>query len=418
MRALFPDTNVFLHFLRLDDQAWTEFLPTEECEIVVVSTVVSELDEKKQHPNSKLRKRARAAIEWLLSQRDVNQETLLNGLTLRFHMDEPHSTLKESPNLDPDCRDDRIIASVMEYVRGQGTHSTILSNDAGLLLKAESAGIESFRPPESLLLPDTKTDEEREVEQLRRELSSHLDKTPVLGLASASGDSHVHVSIGPRPEAADDRIPQAVDEERRAILEELGQDNCPPAIEQYLNEFKEWLRISESSYITQLCAFKISLKLTNSGTSRGEHVQIVLTWDAPVSFLSSLPEIPDPPRKPTAARTSWLSQLVDPFPTGRLPDLRRIAQLASHPNARGPFDGPIPHSARFEVDSIQHHLEEPLPNLLLAFESFQKAQDFSLHYEIHAANIPHPTKGLIGVTGDMNRDFEAFVDEVVRTDPA
>ncbi|MGB8369799.1 MAG: PIN domain-containing protein [Verrucomicrobiia bacterium] len=68
MTYLFVDTNVLLHYRRLEEINWLSLSKSDEVVIVLCPAVIRELDEHKvSHPQNKFRKRAQEIIASLHS---------------------------------------------------------------------------------------------------------------------------------------------------------------------------------------------------------------------------------------------------------------------------------------------------------------------------------------------------------------
>jgi len=149
--AYVPDTNALLHHVDLDD--WT-FDESPKFELVLVPTVLVELDELKvNHRNEDVRAKAEGLIRRIKGYRErgrLSDGVVLRGgvSTLRTVATEPR--MGESlPWLDPDNRDDRLLASLVEVMRSRPrTPVVIVSKDVNLQNKAEAASLPFVEPPD------------------------------------------------------------------------------------------------------------------------------------------------------------------------------------------------------------------------------------------------------------------------------
>jgi predicted ribonuclease YlaK len=93
---IFVDTNIFLHYQPIEDIPWKDILDVEEAVICVASIVVEELDDKKDsHRLSKIRERARRALQLMESSVGKDDFWVREGVDLQC-MGEPGSVW-ESP---------------------------------------------------------------------------------------------------------------------------------------------------------------------------------------------------------------------------------------------------------------------------------------------------------------------------------
>jgi hypothetical protein len=64
--AILLDTNVILHFRRIDEVDWCKLAGFAKCDLVATPFLFRELDHQKAlNPSSKLRRRASEAIDYL-----------------------------------------------------------------------------------------------------------------------------------------------------------------------------------------------------------------------------------------------------------------------------------------------------------------------------------------------------------------
>ncbi len=146
-----PDTNALLH--NVDLERW-QFPDSTTFELVLAPSILVELDELKiNHRNPDVRHKAEGLIARLKGYRARGQ--LTQGVPLR----KPASTVRalateprmgESLSwLDPDNRDDRFIATVIELIRQRPRSAvTIVTRDINLQTKAELASLPFLEPPD------------------------------------------------------------------------------------------------------------------------------------------------------------------------------------------------------------------------------------------------------------------------------
>src|ERR1035441_5773280 len=108
--AIFPDTNLFLHYRPLNEIDWCSMLQSNAVEIEIAPVVTRELEEQKALNSSrKLRDRAATALR-LLHKHLTNPE-VRDGVTLRFLLREPTADFATSRGLNLQLEDDRLIGT-------------------------------------------------------------------------------------------------------------------------------------------------------------------------------------------------------------------------------------------------------------------------------------------------------------------
>ncbi len=141
---LVPDTNVLIDYP--DVTTYAPLFERDEYSVVVLPTIVSELDKLKRLRNDKERRgKVSAAIRYLKEWRtlsDANPGVTKSGkIMLRMIAKEPN--FGDAPSwLDPTNNDDRIIAATLEIQReNPGATIIIVSNDMNMQNKATMAGL-------------------------------------------------------------------------------------------------------------------------------------------------------------------------------------------------------------------------------------------------------------------------------------
>jgi predicted ribonuclease YlaK len=131
----FVDTNTFLHYRFFMEIDWCREIGADHVILVVCSTVLSELDDKKlTGADSKIRDRAKKVISKLAEIADVNRRIQIRpirpNVELQFLPKEPNIDW-ESEGLDPRVRDDRIIAKIL-CERASKNNIVLVAADFGL----------------------------------------------------------------------------------------------------------------------------------------------------------------------------------------------------------------------------------------------------------------------------------------------
>lgn len=145
-----PDTNALIYNPALD--RW-RFPETRKFTVILISTVLSELDSLKiNHRNEEVRQKAERLINQIKEYR--RRGSLTQGVSLVNNVSniktlaiEPNMK-KSLPWLDPENKDDRLLASIIEIMRIHPRSSvTLVTSDINAQNKAEFAKIPFTEPP-------------------------------------------------------------------------------------------------------------------------------------------------------------------------------------------------------------------------------------------------------------------------------
>ena len=193
MKYIFLDTNYFLHFQAFDDVDWKKVVKADNLTIVIVSTVISELDKKKTDTNQKIRKRAKTNLNKI--EQYYNQDSLKNGYGFKIITNEPSLETFANNRLAIAVADDCIIASVIEFRETEKADVYLISADTGIWIKAKTKGIEALKVPERLALSDEDDPIEKENKKLAAELQKHRNRSPKLRLLFADKKDRIHARV-------------------------------------------------------------------------------------------------------------------------------------------------------------------------------------------------------------------------------
>lgn len=192
---IFIDTNLVLHFRRVDELDWCGLVGVKPCSIVITPILMRELERNKVHnPNAKLRQRAKDMISWLADRmRQDEPITLRDGVTLIFDDQEPLIDFA-AHRLSREIADDHLIASSLAWAQRVAREVAIASDDGGIALKLRSRPIRALAPDPGWRLPDAVDDERAELRQIKRELARERNRRPALEVQFEGGGKKTLVS--------------------------------------------------------------------------------------------------------------------------------------------------------------------------------------------------------------------------------
>lgn len=415
MRHLFADTNVHLHFKRFDDRCWASLVGEGGAVVAVPSVTVRELDIRKGDRHIRIRKRAREAVSWLLQQRGRQRQPIQPGLQLATLPTEPTEAFERYPELDRSTGDDRFIASVLQF-RDSHPEDTveILSSDAGVLLKADHFGVPAQVPPESCRLPETKTEEERELSKLRRRIAEVQGAQPDLMLSFQDGSKKSEALLGPPAAEIEVLIAARREAERFNRTRNLTTVTQQGAVASYLQRFEGYLAELRPTLLqlSRMCALELSLH--NDGTGPGDDVQIFLEWDVDARLVENVPKFPKPPKPPRVDLSPFglgmnLPDTLLDHPSLFIPDV-----FGREPDVDGPYACSQPRCAKYTIKRIHQRLSIDLARLMLLVEADEAVQNFQLRWQVIAANAPGVRDGKLHVVITSGRSLEACCELVER----
>src|ERR1039458_7222586 len=453
MTFLFVDTNVLLHYRRLEEIDWLGLSRAREVVIVLCPVVIRELEQKKVfHPQKKIRQRAQEIIASLHSELSgAGSDIVKKGVRLEFVAEDPGIDFA-AHRLRQELSDDWLIASALDWKqKHSGDETRIVSGDLGISIKAKAYKIPVVRPLETDKLADELDADEKRIRDLTRELAELKNALRCLRLffweqpedknflrfeippASAFDKVEAESTINqlrsqypqiPLPNEAHNRAAEKEQRKQwRKALSNLSADlrvpqnavHAPIPIlrtdaERYNSELAAFYQ-SYETYLRRLHEYQnarrllisFGIGLRNTGSAPGEDIDVYLHFPDGFQLFSreedlpSAPQPPDPPRRPGSFG-------IDRSTAEAFMRMSTIGGLAM----RGPV-GPPPnvsspsirrtnsYESRSHIIKAKHGYTLRLANFVAAFGSDESLSSFKIDYSISAANLPKAVKDHLSI---------------------
>ncbi|HZZ45187.1 MAG TPA: PIN domain-containing protein [Tepidisphaeraceae bacterium] len=265
----FLDTNMLLHYPAIDKIEWLNQFSVNQIELVLCLTVIDELDKYKND----LRLGERASDVIARTRRGVDTEVRSN-VRLLVYIDED----SEFEGIG----DRRILKSILKYKQKYpGKAVKMLTEDRGMELRCEAAGIDTISLPSHLRLAQPQDAERKEINSLRRENELLRNQRPKLAVSLYAPN-------------LPDQVPPNVELVRpgKEIPFEEKLENALSAIKEYQREplktAREYKQIINSfkqhdhaaSQITDESArtIQLKMKLSNEGNAPAKRIQLTLNF--------------------------------------------------------------------------------------------------------------------------------------------
>ena len=429
--AVFPDTNLFLHYRPVNEIDWCALVKARPVEVKIAPVVPHELEEQRVlHQLRKIRDRAGTAIKLL--QTYLQKSQVRDGVTLQFLVNEPTPEYAAARNLNLVLADDRLIGAYLLYREANpDVRCIVVTNDLPLTIRLTQRQIEFISLDESLLLPSDPDRLEKKNRQLEGELLRYKSREPDLAIKFEDEENYVRfrlssptntpdpepdiqaklaaakekckpVELAPQLQPVDPNDPFAgIAEQIRQIttgFQIVGREfyeDYNRRVEKYYRDYEKYLRDAARFKTLPTSTITLNLILHNSGTCPAEDIHILLHF--PDGFLvydgrrpPKPPEEPAVPSKeislmPSFAGFSGLS-LADITRMPSLPDptLPKIRKTKSY-------------EVTFQFEKLQHGFIRRLRTLYVLFDSVATAASFSIDYTIHAGNMIDKCTAQLGV---------------------
>lgn len=430
-KTLLIDTNILLHYIRLDHIDWLKETGATEAKILVVPVVIAEIEKHKiSHPIKRLRKRAVDYVKWFnsLVSDGLNAE-LRPGVTLQFVCAEPALDF-EYHQLDKETADDRLIAHAIELQQDGITSLSIVAADTGVRLKALARKLDViFWADNDYKLKEEEDQEQKRIRELEREIQKRDNKAPLLRLLYEDGAQHIeHVLVQrsqrdfdeimgrlrhryqllditpvrrqapPTGNSLIDRINRATEatryiQEVSVVGMHAGRQRYNSELPRFFERYEEYL---SNLYYFQSHVIRLDLVLANNGTCVADDVYIKLTFPKGLDVRDEfdVPVEPDSPEPPKPGENPWST-----IGYGHLlsRNLFLPAVPRSEPNVKGPRIDTVSGVASYQVRKAKHNVPVTLDPIYVVYEDIATVENFGVEYALHADNLPAAIEGELSV---------------------
>lgn len=310
--ALFPDTNLFLHYKPVTDIDWRSLVAGKDVRLVVCLQVIKELDEKKNH--SELGDRAARAIREIRSCKS-NMTEVRPGVTLEIFNEEIRLDRLPS-HMSPDSADDRIVYQAKQYAQVHSIEDVaVVTEDYGMELRCDASGLRSISPDPADRLPDPDSELKKKNQRLANELATLTNRLPKLSLRATGGttSSEAQFSIElKRPEPLDPELetrakrsvhvtrhPPNAESDPYRLATRYRLDTVPDSeyarynreLEEYFQAYSTYVPLRSGYLDARARSFPFELLLDNVGTSPAEDVDVHL--HIPADVIESVTKEPE-----------------------------------------------------------------------------------------------------------------------------
>lgn len=416
---IFVDANAALHFLRPDQLDWLRLTGADEVLFIAAPVFLREIENQKVHnPSKKLRARAAEYVKWLARFIDEPDVEVRPGVRWHFVAEEPLLDFA-AHRLSPSIADDHLIASVLTYAPQSTGPVFVTTGDLGLKAKLLARRISPLFLTDDQRLSSEPDPEQKELQDLRREVARMKNRAPVLSLRFLNNRDHLEVTLtlvgapqvqsvaeiqseypklpvpGTRPRGY--AIP-AVHKMQVSMLRLHGWTSeqiiaYNEELERFYEKWAEHIEAVRAWENENRRRFAVNLLLVNVGTAPATDIDVRLAFPPGVTPLTDdrLPKRPTPPERPRSARGMATIGALMTMPVDVL-DPRRLAPVGGDADGR-PFAEADARYVDFSVHTLKHHREFTIDPFTLSFDSADNINSFEAEYEISLAEVPEVVRG-------------------------
>ena len=436
---VFIDTNIFLHYRAIDDVPWKDVVKTDRVVLCAAPIVVEELDDHKDtHRFSKIRERARKALQLIERSIGEGDSEIREGVSLQY-MSEPDISFPDH-GLREDKNDDNLVASVLSLDSEARNTAVLVTGDTGPRLKAARLGLSCMGLPEDYKAESALSETEKEKRKLQRELNRLKNRLPDLDLVFAGGDKHCEFQVSDYDPLTEEEIDARLEEIKeqypkktyqpiekpenvRTIGEMLKSMEASMApfsrpskqqieryndrLDDFYDEYREYLKTREIIKDAKGRLITLDIVIENTGSAPAEDIDVFMHFPDGFRLFSDedLPRMnikePQPPNEPKGGFPdigAGLKDLTfDPTRHLHMPPASPPGNVSS-PN----IEETNSYDVDFSVGKLKHNMQEHCEPFYLLFDSVEDASSFSIDYRINTADLPDDIEGELHIVVERN----------------
>ena len=333
------DTNIALHFPRIDQIDWPDLTGCRTCTIVIAPILVRELEQKKIFgATAAIKERAGRTIDYLIAKMAETDPIYLRPNVKLVFLEHKPGIDFEASLLAREVNDDQYIASAIEHADKTGNATRIASNDGGMVLKLRSRPLSVLRLPSELRLPLELDPRDKELREAKAQLLQFQTQRPKLATTFADGSrkreirsaktlptriatlveiksKHAPLNL-PAPKQKDGDSRFSGDIAALAGLRGAFGAGSSLAVERY-NEALPQFYLKYGDYASRMAEWlerlrlsaTIVLELHNNGSATATDVDVTLRFPEGIVLFRPRdfpdePKEPEPPQRPGTAAIS------------------------------------------------------------------------------------------------------------------
>ena len=425
-KVAFLDTNTLLHFRPIREINWCEVCESEFVDLIINTTVLSELDKiKVLHNNSTIKKRAQNNLVFFHDIIKGNgNEFISENVRLQFIDVEPNKEIFNNNALSEQIIDDRILATMLEYNLTSPNKMILITNDIGLLMKAKRFDFLALQLPDKYKL-EINDEKDKELASLRNEVLTLKNKLPKLQILFNNNKDSIRFRLRKLKIPEDylqrklidikKQYPHTTIEQQYStrgimnlLLKSITTEITPESIDEYnrkldlfYNDYKTFI-LEKLLYITKISlTYKLEFILVNNGNALAKNVKIRFHFPDGFELSENTYDLvkPTPPTPPYFDNGLNFSFGLSNFLSSHNSYIPNIDySKLPKPNVGG-FR--IKKTNSFDVEcnvrELMHTYNDSLDELYISFKNYDEVKSFNFDYYVISENMPRQTEGQLNV---------------------
>lgn len=416
MKYLFLDTNIFLHFINIEQIPWDNLVDDTEFKIIVSDIVAGEIDKHKDGARGKIQKKAKVISK-------LFGDVFLEGKKLSISLDYCMSCPEKLPDevrakFNPSSQDDQILMGILasDYPK---ENVVVVSYDNPILIKAKANGLHFFKMQDEFLLKEELSEDEKELERCKKEIAAYknrmskpvlllnkektclkIKRSPMLDVEKELAkhmqiirSQHPYIEL---PSITKDTTPFSSVFEGCSIIDTDGVKNYNSYLDFYYDREEKYYRTLLEKKMFDERMFELSFSLGNEGTDETGNVNVFVKFPNEIKLYnneSNMKVDVDKPQLPSPYR---------PFYDPRLNEALRNLSPASNPRVgyinMWNLDADISKKDfAYKASHVNHHVVHNLCDGGVLYIDKENCGNFKIEYYIIDSKHVDSINGVINV---------------------
>lgn len=305
MKYLFLDTNIFIQYIDFEQIDWISIF-NDDISIVIAPIILKEINDLKDRENNNKRKKRSKAIysklsNYLLEETESKCKIIVAKQPIDYEFN--------NENFSRDNNDDKLLLSALRFRKETSPDIIIVSADLGLLYRAKELNLVYHKMQDKYKIKEELTEEEKEIKQLKNNLAKFEKRQSSPSITFENGEKTIRLKkngvkdfnkiISKKVEYERLKYPLTRLEDlirekeshpydlRFAFINADQVSKYNKHIEDYLDEFKQFLRRTLPFHLIAEQLPEINLYLNNNGTAPTGNLYLSVSFPENVNLYDS-----------------------------------------------------------------------------------------------------------------------------------
>lgn len=409
-QLLILDTNTLIQYRGFDEIPWPDTFGSTDFELVIPFSVLGEIDRQKWSANNnRVRDSAQRITKLINKARKLEADYSGPRLSIT---DKVTSEALAEHGLSRDAADDCILAEVLSLLAiANGKDVVLVTEDIGMTVRAEAAGVKVGAPPETYRLSNDDP-REKEIRKLREENQKYQSARPKVEPFLIVGDEErMTITFAVPTEempSETELLALTKNENRHKAIRDMDGFRTADEWQKYDDRWDNYLRrlreywISAWRYKNRL--FSLRFGIHNNSDVSASNVELYLHFPDGFELDDDEHEAPEQPSRPKPPQSAWesLANMYENVYPSFTADLSRFLPRDTNFISRISIKKTNSYDVCLDERSLSQSLKSYWNPLVLTYADDVVPTSFIVTYKLVVANGFGTKKGKFNIVFESN----------------